>query len=108
MRAQLDYDPQRDPPPDLTIEIEVTRSALNRMALFAAYGVPEVWRYDGTTIHVHLLQTDRSYATAERSPTFPAIPVAEVARFLVPDPNQDYLSVVRAFRTWVREQLARP
>jgi Uma2 family endonuclease len=108
MRTRLHYDPQRDPPPDLTIEIEVTRSALNRMALFAAYGVPEVWRYDGATIHVHLLQPDGTYAPAERSPTFPAIPVAEIARFLAPDPNQDYLSVVRAFRAWVRERLANP
>ena len=40
--------------------------------------------------------------------TFPAVPVAKIARFLVPDPGQDYLSAVRAFRAWVRERLANP
>lgn len=108
MRGRTNYDPQRDPPPDLTIEVEVTVSALNRMAVFAAYGVPEVWRFDGETIHVHRLRDDGTYAEATRSPTFPAIPIPELVRFLTPDPSMSYLNILRAFRAWVREQLSRP
>ena len=37
-----DWDPQRDPPPDLVMEIEVSRSLLDRMGILAALGVPEV------------------------------------------------------------------
>jgi hypothetical protein len=76
--------------------------------VFAAYGVPEVWRFDGAALSVHLLQPDRTYATADRSPTVPALAVADVARFLAFNPGQDYLSVIRDFRAWVRGQLARP
>jgi Uma2 family endonuclease len=108
MRVPHEWQPGQDPPPDVTLEIEVTRSAINRLDIFAAYRVPEVWRYDGESVHIHLLQSDGTYATVERSPTFPAIPVAEIARFLAPDPNQDYLSTVRAFRAWVQQCLSNP
>ena len=43
-----------DPPPDLALEVEGTRSALDRMGVYAGLGIPEVWRYDGDTFWVHL------------------------------------------------------
>ncbi len=39
-----------DPPPDLVIEIDVTSPSLPRFPIFAAVGVPEVWRYDGSRV----------------------------------------------------------
>ncbi len=107
MRARLDWDPTRDPPPDLAIEIEISRSALNRMAIYAALGVPEVWRCDGATLRAHLLQPDGSWRASETSPTFPRVPLAGIVPFLQPSETVDYLSMIRTFRTWVREQLAR-
>jgi Uma2 family endonuclease len=106
MRGRLEWNPERDPPPDLVIEIEISRSALNRMRIYAALNVPEVWRCDGETLTVHLLRPDGTYQPAERSPTFPAIPVGEMSRFLQLSETVDYLSRVRAFRDWVRQQLA--
>src|SRR5262249_29254374 len=50
MRGKPNFDPETDPPPDLAIEVEITRSVLNRLGIYAALGVPEVWRYDGQTI----------------------------------------------------------
>ncbi len=50
MRALLEWNPKRDPPPDLVIEIEISRSALNRMGIYSALRVPEVWRCDGATL----------------------------------------------------------
>jgi Uma2 family endonuclease len=105
VRGRLEWDPTRDPPPDLVVEIEVTRSALDRLGLYAALGVPEVWRFDGEAITVHQLQADGTYRMAERSPTFPTVPLAEVARFLQPNEALDYLGVIRSFRDWVRAQV---
>jgi Uma2 family endonuclease len=100
------WEPSRDPPPDLILEVEVTRSALNRMDVFAAYQVPEVWRYDGTTITIHRLTDAGAYEIAESSPTFPAIPLGELGRFLQPDQLTDYLASLRKFREWVRKLTA--
>lgn len=108
MRGRLEWEPTRDPPPDLAVEIEVSRSALNRMAIYAALCVPEVWRFNGQTLQVHLLQADGTYQIAERSLAFPDIPATELVRFLQPDQITDYLSVIRALRTWLREQLKKP
>src|SRR3954454_19090485 len=51
-----------DPPPDLAIEVEISRSALDRMGIYAALGVPEVWRFDGETLRVAQLRADGTYA----------------------------------------------
>ena len=40
-------DVERDPTancPDLVVEVEISRSALDKLAIFAQLGVPEVWR----------------------------------------------------------------
>jgi Uma2 family endonuclease len=55
-----------DPPPDLTIEIDVKHSSLNRMSIFAAIGIPEVWRYDGDKLRIYLLQNNE-YQISETS-----------------------------------------
>ncbi|HEX3149862.1 MAG TPA: Uma2 family endonuclease [Gemmataceae bacterium] len=99
------WEPSRDPPPDLIVEVEVTRSALNRMSVFAAYGVPEVWRFDGSLLHIHRLRDNEAYEKVAASPTFPSISVSAIARFLTPDAQIDYLTVLRQFREWVRSQL---
>ena len=47
--------PMSDPPPDLVVEVEMTRSAIDKLRLFASMGIPEVWRYDGKTLWVGLV-----------------------------------------------------
>lgn len=107
MRGKLTWDPEHDPPPDLTLEIEVSRSVLDRMSIFAAFRVPEVWRYNGEAIQVFLLGSDGQYQKSTRSPTFPNVPMDDLVRFMQPSESQDYLSVIRSFRTWLREHLGR-
>src|SRR5437016_14085752 len=43
-----------DPPPELVVEIEITRSAVRKFPVFAKMGVPEVWRYDGNRVTIHI------------------------------------------------------
>ena len=50
-----------DPPPDLAIEIEITHSALDRIGIYGALAVPELWRFNGQTLRVLLRQDDGSY-----------------------------------------------
>lgn len=56
MRGKESVNLEFDPPPDLIIEIDVKHSSLNRMSIFAAIGVPEVWRYDGERLEIYLLK----------------------------------------------------
>lgn len=56
VRCRDTIDLQRDPPPDLVVEIDISPSAVDRMAIYALLRVPEVWCFDGQTLRVQLLR----------------------------------------------------
>jgi Uma2 family endonuclease len=94
-----------DPPPDLVLEVEISRSALNRLALYARLGVPEVWRWDGQTLSVCHLTENSKYSEATSSRAFPFLPITELTRFLTMRSEMSDTKLLRAFRAWVREQI---
>ena len=100
---EIDLD--RDPPPDLAHEIEISRSMLDRMSIYAALKVPEVWRWDGETLSIHWLNTRGAYRVSKRSKALPFLPMDELASFLESNDRRD-LSSSAAFRAWVRENRA--
>jgi Uma2 family endonuclease len=71
-----------DPPPDLALEVDVTRSCLNRLEIYAALGVSEVWRFDGELWHIHCLSANGAYEERLQSNILPFVDLAEVVPFL--------------------------
>jgi len=61
-----------DPPPDLVIEIDITHPSLDKLPIYAAIGVPEIWRYDGHTVTLVILQ-EGAYIAREESVAFPRL-----------------------------------
>src|SRR5262249_44955535 len=78
VRGKEEIDLASDPPPDLAIEVDITSSVLNRLAIYAALGVPEVWRYNGIRLEVYRLGTDRTYVRSDQSLTFPSLPLTDI------------------------------
>jgi Uma2 family endonuclease len=107
VRDKGEIDLTVDPAPDLAIEVDISRSSLSRMDIYAKLRVPEVWRYDGEVLRVYQLNEDGRYIQVERSPHFPFLPLDEVQSFLLRRNSMDETSLVKAFRQWVRELLAR-
>lgn len=101
-----EIDLERDPPPNLVLEIDLASSSLNRMGTYAALRVPEVWRFDGQVLQANLLQGSGGYLLFDKSPLFPGIPLSEMVPFLHQGLKTDDLALGRAFRTWVREQVS--
>jgi Uma2 family endonuclease len=99
-------DLRTDPPPDLAIEIEITRSALNRMAIYAAIGVPEVWRFDGRTLTFHVLDADGQYRESTHSLAFPKFTPADLLAFLNLRGQMDENAIIRQFRAWVQQRFS--
>lgn len=94
-----------DPPPDLAVEVEITNSILKRLDIYAALGVPEIWRFDGEALTVLCLGEDGQYAASKTSRAFPFLPLDEVERFLRAHvPGQD-TRWAKGFRAWVRAVL---
>jgi Uma2 family endonuclease len=108
MRGRKEFDFKVDPPPDLAIEVDITSSSLDRMSIYASLGMPEIWRFDGERFSIHLLQPDGSYSESIQSAALPALPLAEVMRFLEMSDEVDETTLIRAFRDWIRRTLHAP
>ena len=105
VQEDREFDFTVDPPPDLVIEVDVTSSSVPRLPIFAALGIPEIWRIDDDDdeeLQFLHLQRDGTYQPRDRSRAFPALLVAEAARFLEQGQGADMTAWARAFRAYVR------
>src|SRR5262245_7087525 len=105
VRAKHQLDLDVDPVPDLVIEVDVTRTSLDRLKIFGALGVPEVWRSDGRTLQFLHLQEDGTYERRSASLNFAGLHVSAVARFLKQARTADKTAWIRSFRVFIRENI---
>jgi len=103
VRGKDELDLTVDPPPDVVIEIEVTRSALDRLGIFAALGVPEVWCTDGAQLRFLHLTENGDYQEQPESRHFPGIRSEEIAVFLQRRKAVNERELIQSFREWVRD-----
>jgi Uma2 family endonuclease len=102
MRGKLDIELGQDPPPDLAIEIDVRRAPLDRLAIYAALGVPEIWSYDGGHIETLVLQPDNTYQSRIASAAFPFLEPDDLCQFLDRFGTTDQNTLLRALRSWAK------
>jgi Uma2 family endonuclease len=105
VRSKQEIDLDKDPPPDLVLEIDITSGSLDKRPIYAAIGVPEFWHYDGNKLQVFVLQQSTGeYQSVSQSPTFPWMPLDVIPRFIRQSLVDGETATLRAFRAWVREQ----
>lgn len=92
-----------DPPPDLVIEIDITSPSVRKASIYAVIGVPEVWRYDGTTFRIDRLEA-AGYVSADSSSAFPMLTVQVISDFLERSRTSTRLNWLRSWREWIRER----
>jgi Uma2 family endonuclease len=100
VRGKMKIDLLLDHPPDLAIEVDITSSSLDRFEIYAKLRVPEIWRFDGETIRIHVLQPNGVYDASQTSRCLPQLPVAEIVPFLQLDDEFDDTARVRRFVEW--------
>lgn len=101
-RRQIDL--SVDPPPDLAIETEVSRSIVSRLRIYAALGVPEIWRWRRSGLTAYSLGEDGKYAEREFSLNLPMLRVKDLEPFLDFQLAADELAWIRKFRAWLHER----
>jgi Uma2 family endonuclease len=96
----------RDPPPDLALEIDITSCCLDRMGVYAGLGIPEVWRFSGEQWHIHLLGADGTYQASLTSAALPYLPLTEIMPLLQQTIDiRDDRERRRMLRRWARERV---
>lgn len=101
--GKMDLDLAHDPPPDLVIESDLTSSSLDRFAIYAGLGVPEVWRVFNRRVEVWRL-TDGAYEEALRSAAFPFLTAESLNEFLARGLTEGERKAAQALRDWVTSQ----
>ena len=91
-----------DPPPDLLIEIDVSHSSLDRMAIYAALGSPEVWRWHRDEVTFHQLQHEGTYAQMVEIAGFPGFKDQDAMNWIQSIHLMDKMRWRRSFREFVR------
>jgi Uma2 family endonuclease len=105
MRQKQNLDLTQDPPPDLVIEVDYTSSSIDRMPIYQALGIPEVWRYNEGVMQIYQLR-EGIYVACDISPTFANLPlITEIPRFLEESLNIGEIPMIRSFRAWLRQQI---
>src|SRR5215208_4704550 len=99
--GHLETNPEVDPPPDLVIEIDTTNESLHKFKIYAALGVPEIWRYDGRQAHFYTLAGE-GYEKIQNSIAFPEFTAADLTQHLERRKAEGHSRVLRAFRQMLR------
>lgn len=90
------------PPPDLVIEVDVTHSVVDRDAIYAAIGVPEMWHYAEATKLTAWALTDGAWARIDTSKSFPMIRIGDLNPFLERfAAGDEETAILVDFRRWL-------
>jgi Uma2 family endonuclease len=103
MRDKTRIDLTSDPPPDFLIEIDLTRSSMNKLPIYAQIGVPEVWRYSGRSLSILILRNGTYYEQNE-SAAMPGVDTTGLSSLLAEATSLRRPEWVRKVREWARSQ----
>src|SRR5438132_905323 len=81
VRGKKRIDLAVDPPPDICVEVVVTRPSLSKFPICAAFGVPEIWSYDGRRLRIYRL-SGSEYTEAPSSGILPELQADQLTDFL--------------------------
>ena len=104
MRGKRELDLAVDPPPDLAIEVDISRSSINKLSIYADLGMPELWLFDGQSLRAYRLRADGTYLQQDSSVAFPFLDLKEIERFMETFEQLGETAWIRSFREWVKER----
>jgi Uma2 family endonuclease len=92
------------PNPDLSIEIDISPSKIDRPGIYRSLQVSEVWRFRNGTISIDQIDADGTYVTTESS-RFLYVRADEVTRWVVREDASDRLAWKERLAEWVQTEL---
>jgi len=98
---RLDLDFAVDPPPDIVVEVDIHHDSTDNDSIYAAIGVPEIWRYDGWAASIWRLQ-DNNYVEAETSLALQMITPAILTEYLTRLREEGEFAAIIAFDEWLQ------
>jgi len=104
-KIQLDF--ETDPPPDIVVEVDVHHDSRSRFRVYAALGVPEIWRYDGqamTIYHLSDVSDGPHYMSRNTSAALPMLSAMLLTEMIERMRRDGELSALLAFDEWLQSR----
>jgi len=99
IRNQPRIDLRRDPPPDVVVEIQVTNPAIDKLSIFAAAGVPEVWLYRDAQVEILGLES-KTYQRKPESSFLPGVTDPVLTNFVRSSRTMKSVAWIKTVRAW--------
>jgi Uma2 family endonuclease len=101
IRGVKRFDSNIHPAPDLIIEVDITSLSTFRQNIFAAFGVPEIWRFDGEKMQILRLEKDK-YIEIPNSLSLPKVTPEKLTEFVNKSETLSRLEWINEVRTWAK------
>ena len=106
MRIGLSYWDGVDPVPNLVLEIDVTSTSLDKLSIYGALAVPEIWRYNGYALTALIWDWENQvYQVSDYSRAFTWLRVNELSGFMQQCLRDGETKTLRDFLRWLQSQL---
>ncbi|MDX2042933.1 MAG: Uma2 family endonuclease [Acidobacteriota bacterium] len=101
IRGKLRINLTVDPPPDLVLEIDITHPSLNKLPIFAAMSIPEIWRFNDNVLTI-LKLVDGEYIEQHESDALPGAASQQLTELLNNSVQMKRADWLVAVRDWAR------
>ena len=95
-----------DPPPDLVVEVDITSPSISKLPMFAEFGIPEVWRFDGERLSM-LPLSHGAYQETDNSEVFSGVSAKAISQLMAQVKSLGRTGWLRLVRVWAREQYSK-
>ena len=96
-------DLQKDPPPDLVIEVDITRRSNLRFRSYHLLGIPEVWCYRSGRVTLYH-RNAKDYGVVEQSILLPLITATQLTLWIEQSQSLETNALSKQIRQWIAAQ----
>jgi Uma2 family endonuclease len=101
VRGVEELDPVAHPGPDIALEVDISRSSMRKLAIYAQFRVGEIWRHDGE--RATMLGLDEGeYHEMAASRALPLLTAARLTELLADGGRRSSTEWLAATRAWAR------
>ena len=101
--GKREIDLESDPPPDIAVEVDTTNSSRDKLPIYAALRIPEIWRYDGKQAEIFQLKAD-SYFRSETSMFLVGLSSSLLTELIELSKSQSQTTILKLFRQQLRSR----
>jgi Uma2 family endonuclease len=91
-----EYNSLTDPPPDLALEVDITRNSIPKLPIYQALKIPEVWRWR-KRLEILRLNAAGSYEKTGQSSELPGFPIDLAQQFIERRNVADHVMLLEQF-----------